>query len=63
MSGKLIYKNENSSITIKKFELLFKNELISFLVNSEISELNSLEIFGNNLSNDNNKRKNKFINR
>ena len=57
MSGKLIYKNENSSITIKKFELLFKNELISFLVNSEISELNSLEIFGNNLANDNIKEK------
>ena len=37
-----IYKNENASIKIKKFETLFKEKLFSFLLNFDVNELNIL---------------------
>ena len=36
-----IYKNENASIKIKKFETLFKEKLFSFLLNFDVNPLNS----------------------
>jgi len=57
MSKELIYKNENGSIKIKKFELLFKEKLISFFISCEIEELNSLNILEDSLTNDNIKEK------
>ena len=56
MSKEKLYENENGFIKIKKFEPLFKENLISFLFNSDIIELNSLDIF-ENLTNDNKKEK------
>ena len=57
-----IYKNENASIKIKKFEILFKDKLSSFMENSDINELNSLYCLGNSLTKDNIKEKlNSFI--
>ena len=57
MSKELIYRNENGSIKIKKYEALFKDKLISLFINSDIDELYSLNIFDNNLTNDNIKDK------
>ena len=56
MSKEKLYENENGFIKIKKFEPLFKENLISFLLNSETIELNSLNIF-ENLTNDNKNEK------
>ena len=56
MSKEDIYKNKNNLIKIIKFEPLFKENLISFLLNSDITELNSLDIF-ENLSEQNKKEK------
>ena len=36
-----IYKNENASIKIKKFETLFKEKLFSFLLNFDVNPLSS----------------------
>ena len=57
MSKEIIYRNENGSIKIKKYESLFKDKLISLFINSDIEELNSLNIFENSLTNDNMKDK------
>ena len=57
MSKELIYRNENGSIKIKKYEALFKDKLISLFINSDIDELNSLNIFENNLTKENIKDK------
>lgn len=57
MSREIIYRNENDSIKIKKYESLFKDKLISIFINSNIEELNSLNIFENSLTNDNMKDK------
>ena len=48
-----IYKNENNSIKIKKFELLIKEELLSLLSNCDINELNTLSCFENSLTKEN----------
>ena len=48
-----IYKNENNSVKIKKYELLSKEELFSFLSSCDINELNSLSCFENSLTKDN----------
>jgi predicted acetyltransferase len=57
MSEKLVYKNENGLIKINKFDLLFKEKLLSLIVNSDINELISLDIFENDINNDNIKEK------
>ena len=57
MSDNLFYKNENGSIKIKKYESLFKEELFSFFINSQTNELKDLNIFGNDLTDDNIKEK------
>jgi len=48
-----IYKNENNSVKIKKFELLIKEELLSLLSNCDINELNNLSCFENSLTKEN----------
>ena len=48
-----IYKNENNSVKIKKFELLIKEELLSLLSNCDINELNTLSCFENSLTKEN----------
>ena len=52
-----IYKNENASIKIKKFETLFKEKLFSFLLNFDVNELNILYYFEDSITNHNFKEK------
>ena len=46
-----IYKNENASIKIKKFETLFKEKLFSFLLNFDVNELNILFYLEDSITN------------
>ena len=52
-----IYKNENASIKIKKFESLFKEKLFSFLLNFDVNELNILFYLEDSITNHNFKEK------
>ena len=52
-----IYKNENASIKIKKFETLFKEKLFSFLLNFDVNELNILYYFEDSITSHNFKEK------
>ena len=52
-----IYKNENASIKIKKFETLFKEKLFSFLLNFDVNELNILYYFEDSINSHNFKEK------
>ena len=52
-----IYKNENASIKIKKFETLFKEKLFSFLLNFDVNELNILYYLENSITSHNFKEK------
>ena len=52
-----IYKNENASIKIKKFESLFKEKLFSFLLNFDVNELNILYYLENSITSHNFKEK------
>ena len=52
-----IYKNENASIKIKKFETLFKEKLFSFLLNFDVNELNILFYLEDSITNHNFKEK------
>lgn len=47
------YKNPNGVLKITKFSSSLENKLIFFILNCEIDELNSLSIFGNDLSKEN----------
>ena len=50
MSEKPLYKNEKGNILIKKFDLLFKEKIYSLLLNSDLNEINSLDIFDDSLN-------------
>ena len=52
-----IYKNENASIKIKKFETLFKEKLFSFLLNFDVNELNILFYLEDSITSHNFKEK------
>jgi predicted acetyltransferase len=57
MSEKPLYKNEKGNILIKKFDLLFKEKIYSLLLNSDLNEINLLDIFDDSLNKDNIKEK------
>ena len=45
-----LYKNEKGSVKIKKYEILYKEDLNSFLLNCDESELNSLNLFNSDVN-------------
>ena len=57
MSEENLYKNPNGILKIIKYNSSYKDKLISFILNFEIEELNTLNIFEKDLSKENLKEK------